>query len=407
MPVKTVGALFATFALLTAQASTQPKPAPAEKTLAANQYERRTIYHSPQSPGYTCWVGAWQLADGSLMCSFTQATGPLASRPRASDDLIRERGWELLRQRPSYDFTGLDLANVYLRSKDEGKTWERVAEDSFKTPGGQMSQGGSQIQLKDGSILRAVFGYHLPLNPELPQTGFLQRSTDYGKTWGLPQVLLSPDRVTYRVTRIRRLRDGRLIATGGIVDAPPASVTENELTERWRPLLMVSADDGKSWKGPVEVLTPEQAKGWSGEEWDAAELPSGDLLAIFRRRDPVERAKQVRWQGLLRKRGDRWVTQELGPSVFPHSGHPDLLAVREGVILHVATTGLDWTDDAGKTWHPVRFPTLPEGYRSGYYPIALQLKDGRILVFSHVGTHNGYGDRDQSVLMDSFRLSTS
>ncbi len=50
-------------------------PAEGQKTFTAEQFTRKTIYHSPQKPGYTCWVGAWIAADKSLMVAFDQATG--------------------------------------------------------------------------------------------------------------------------------------------------------------------------------------------------------------------------------------------------------------------------------------------------------------------------------------------
>lgn len=371
--------------------------------MIAEQYERRTIYHSPQSPGYTCWTGAWPMADGSLMICFTQATGPVTGREPAPEAVRAKLGWPPP-DRPEYDFTGLALAILYFRSWDGGATWQQVGADPFRTPGGQMSQGGGQIGLADGSVLRAVFGFHLPLNPELPQTGFLQRSGDGGATWGVPQVLLDPASVTYRVTRLRFLRDGRLLALGGLARVPSHAVDTWGLTARWEPLLLVSADEGGSWSGPIEVVPAEKAAGWGGEEWDVGELPEGDLLAVFRRRHPEDRTKQVRWQGRLRKQGAIWATAALGPAPFPHSGHPDLLTTREGAILHVATTGIHGTTDGGETWQPVSFPDLPEGYRSHYYPHALQTLDGCILVFAHVGAHDAYGARDQAITMDRFRL---
>ena len=45
--------------------------------VAVRQYSCRTIYHSPQTPGYTCWAGIWKMPDASLMVAFTQVTGPL------------------------------------------------------------------------------------------------------------------------------------------------------------------------------------------------------------------------------------------------------------------------------------------------------------------------------------------
>jgi hypothetical protein len=38
-----------------------------------------------------------------------------------------------------------------------------------------------------------------------------------------------------------------------------------------------------------------------------------------------------------------------------------------------------------------------------YYPKSLQLADGRILVFGHLGSDDPYGV-DQAIVMDAFRL---
>lgn len=95
------------------------------KGFVAEEYASKTIYHSPQTPGYTCWVGAWVMPDKSLMVACSQATGPLKDRPR-SKDLLKKMG--LNADDPGRDFTGLDLANIYLRSTDSGATWEKTAE---------------------------------------------------------------------------------------------------------------------------------------------------------------------------------------------------------------------------------------------------------------------------------------
>src|SRR5215211_4829328 len=81
---------------------------PVSSTFAQNVIghglKRKTIYHSPQQPGYTCWVGAWTMADNSLMVTFKQATGPLEGRPR-STDLFQQMG--IRKIDPQRDFTGL------------------------------------------------------------------------------------------------------------------------------------------------------------------------------------------------------------------------------------------------------------------------------------------------------------
>src|SRR5690349_20821734 len=59
----------------------------------AINHRRRTIYHSPQTPGYTCWTGAWSMPNGDLMVSFTQATGPVEGRPAAPPEALKQLSW--------------------------------------------------------------------------------------------------------------------------------------------------------------------------------------------------------------------------------------------------------------------------------------------------------------------------
>ncbi len=366
------------------------------KAFSAVGHSRRTIYHSPQTPGFTSWVGAWTMPDGSLMVSFTQATGPVEGRPRAPDDVQHRLTWPPTGH-PGYDMTGLDLRNVQLRSTDAGKTWRQVSADAFKSCMNGIT-GEAQTALADGTILRGVWGYYLPYNPELPKTGYLERSRDGTKTWGKPEVLLDPAEYSAWPKRIRLLRDGRLVVIGGVAQVPANSRTRAEYNGLFEPLLLVSSDQGKTWKGPIAVVADEHRRNWGGEEFDAAELADGDLLCVFRRVDPNNRGREVRWQGVLKKRGDTWTPGEVGPSPLPHSGHPELLATREGPILHVATSGIHWTLDGGKSWHRLDVPG------TAYYPRSVQAADGRIFVFGHVGGDDAYGKSDQSIVMDSFRL---
>ena len=366
-----------------------------EAQFSAVEHTRQTIYHSPQKPGFTSWAGAWTMPDGSLMVCCTQATGPVNGRPRAPKEVQHQLSWPP-RGRPGYDMTGLDLRNVHLRSTDAGKTWKKVSADPFKSCMNGIT-GEAQTALPDGTIIRGVWGYYLPYNPELPNTGYLQRSTDGSKTWGKPEVLLDSKKYSAWPKRLRVLRDGRLIAIGGVAHVPANSRTRGEYNGLFEPLLMVSSDHGKTWDGPISVVPSEHRENWGGEEYDAGELPNGDLLCVFRRIDPKSRA-QVRWQGLLKKKGDTWTPGDVGPAPFPHSGHPDVLATREGPILHVATSGIHWTTNAGQTWHKLNVPG------TAYYPRAVQAAGGRVFVFAHVGADDPYGKRDQSIVMDSFRL---
>jgi BNR repeat-like domain len=361
----------------------------ADDALSAVEYGRQTIYHSPQKPGFTSWVGAWTMPDGDLMVSFTQATGPTGGRPAVPKDVRQKLNWPPAGA-PGYDMTGLDLKNVHLRSPDGGKTWKRVSADTFESCMNGVT-GEAETALPDGTVVRGVWGFYLPYAKDLPRTGYLQRSTDGTKTWGKPEVLLDPKKYSAWPRRIRVLRDGRLIALLGVAHVPAGSHTRAKFGKQVEPMLIVSSDKGKTWKGPVSAVPKEQRAGWT-EEFDAAETANGDLLCVFRREGDAKR-----WQGLLEKAGDTWVARKATVSALPHSGQPELLATREGPILHVATTGVHWTAD-GKTWQPLKVPG------SAYYPRAVQTKDGRIFFFGHVGGDDPYGKVDQSVVMSSFRL---
>lgn len=365
------------------------------------EFSKRTIYHSPQTPGYTCWAGIWNMPDQSTMVSFTQATGPLKGRPKAPPDIRKQLTWPPSGHGDSYDMTGLKLANVHLRTTDGGNTWQQISSDTFKSC---MNWCTAQAvdALTNGTILRGVWGFYLPYDNK-PRSGFIQRSMDGSRTWGPPEIVLDPRKHTFMPKRIRVLKDGRLIMMGAMAKIPAASKTRKEYSGLLRPILMVSEDDGRTWLKPVEVLPEELRKPpYPGEEYDAAELPNGDLLLVFRWAaydlSTGKFIREERRQSILIKTNQTWKPGPIGPAPFPHSGHPELLATREGPILHIATSGISWTTDGGENWHDADV----EG--TGYYPSAVQLPDGRILCVYHQGGDNGYGDVDQSIGACSFRI---
>lgn len=364
-----------------------------ERTFKAAGYARQTIYRSPQKPGFTSWVGAWIMPDGDLMTCCTQATGPIKGRAQAPKDVQEKLNWPPPGA-PGYDMTGLDLKNVHLRSSDGGKTWRQTSADPFKSCMNGVT-GEAQTALADGTVIRGVFGFYLPYDADIPKTGFLQRSGDGAKTWGKPEVLLDPEKHSTWPRRIRVLRDGRIVMLMGVADFPAGSRTRAEFSKAIKPRLIVSTDRGKTWTGPIAAVPKEQPDGWT-EEFDVAELVNGDLLAVFRRANDAKR-----WQSVLKKSGQTWTAGITGPSILPHSGQPELLATREGPILHLATSGVHWTDDAGKSWHKLDVPG------TAYYPRSVQARDGMIFVFGHVGGDDAYGSVDQSIVMDRFKLSRS
>ena len=393
-----LGPVIVVVALLLSRSSEPDGPPPLPPAVHATAVERATIYHSPQTPGYTAWVGAWQMPDDSLMTGFVQATGPLdaAQRERTPANVLRTFGAPPEGD-PQRDFWGLALTSRFLRSTDGGKRWRPFRSDAFEAIGPYGYTSQATMALKDGTILRRVNGDDLRQVPSIPHTAFLQRLAPGAKRWSEPQVLLDPGRRTYQLSRIRYLRDGRLIATGNVWDVPATTTPRERAKTVSTYLLMLSDDGGKTWRNGLRI--PREVGPLPGNEWDTGELPSGDLAAVMRTQEGGE---QVRKQGLLEKDGDGFVLTNVRRAPMPHSGHPELLATRQGPVLDIATTGVSYTRD-GLRWQPLRFPS-GRSYRSNYYPRSLQTPDGTVHVFGHKGFDNPYGAVDQSISMDTFRL---
>src|SRR3954470_10083774 len=68
----------------------------------AVEHKRQTVYHSPEKPGFTSWVGAWVMPDGSLMTCFTRATGPIKDRKPAPKEVQAKLNWPP-KGAPGYD----------------------------------------------------------------------------------------------------------------------------------------------------------------------------------------------------------------------------------------------------------------------------------------------------------------
>jgi|GEM_PF-529797 len=348
-------------------------------------YSDKVIYHSPDTPGYTSWVGLIQLPDGTLRCDFRQITGP-TSNPVSS--------------------------SPKLESKDNGDTWTVISSGSS---GGTGSYGG--YQLSDDSFRGTVVlpdwitvVAHWPA-ADLSASGYTTWSKDKGKTWSKPVDFMPVDKYRCWPTLIRPLRDGRLVMFAGCYkrgDGPDRMI--NYMTK----MMFVSSDKGKSWGKPI-VLMPT-ADGVC-EESDFCELPNGDLLWIHRTEHYPDHMTEIhegayrmgptppdsywysdRLQTIARKTGDTFVMEKPTRVPFPHSGYPLVITTKEGLILHCGTDGMYYTADQGRTWNRLDIKG------TAYYPKGLQLKDGKIIIVGHIGSDDVYGTVDQSVYQQTFKL---
>ncbi len=361
--------------------------------VTATDVERFTVYHSPQTPGYTCWVGTWVMPDETLMISFHQATGPLSGRPHAPKDILERLTWP-----PGdgtnfgYDMTGLHQQLIYLASTDNGQTWEQVATYPYHSPMNGIGGRGT-VALPDETIVREVFGFYLPFW-DVPQTGCVQRSTDGGQTWGPLEPIMDVDKFIACFGRIRLLRDGRLALLGAYAERiPGVEVRRGSGSGPSQPAMWISTDGGHTWSEPIEVMPLKEGVKLTNE-CDLAELPDGRLLFVIRADKP-----RARWQSVLEPEGYTFRLVSAAQSILPYSGAPEMVFAREGVALHLATTGIHWTADAGETWHDLGIGG------TGYYPRSVQLPDGTIFCVYHRGGDNPYdGSVDQEIQAMTFRL---
>ena len=139
-------------------------------SVKAVDYAEKTIYHSPETPGYTAWVGLWQLPDGRIRLGFLQLTGPRDHIQSVSPN--RE-------------------------SVDGGETWKMLP-----LPPTDHETGRGMAVLSDGTLVR-------------PLGNGVLRSEDGGRTWGTCISLLPPETYHMDFPLIRPLRDGRLVAFAG------------------------------------------------------------------------------------------------------------------------------------------------------------------------------------------------
>lgn len=336
-------------------------------------YRAKQIYHSPETPGYTAWTGLWKLPNGTIQCDFVQATGPLSN--------------------PTFTYP-------VLQSTDSGQTWTRTLTD---VPSG-WTRG--MALLPNGTMVRPdATGLHFDATGHLnyPNNNFMgvQRSTDGGVTWSSSINLVSPgDYQNCLPLVIKPLSDGRLVAMAGLT---ASSVPADKVSQNMAKAMFVSSDQGQTWGEPIPLMTLAQG---ICEESDFVELPNGDLFFMHRLQHYDANGKylsQDRRQSTVKKVGDTFVPQTPTTPPWSGQGFPCELLTREGILLDMDLFGSHWSDDLGQTWHNLKVDG--QQLKTYYYPQAVQAADGTIVVTSHVRWDDAYGTIDESIKLQTFRLT--
>jgi hypothetical protein len=193
----------------------------------AVDYSEKIIYHSPETPGYTSWAGLWQLPSGRLRCDFAQLAGP-KDKPVGTVPV--------------------------LESEDDGVTWKHIADHPLRVVmlNGILQSlaetGRGMAVMKDGTLIRPA----QPNLFDGKQSGYIERSVDNGKTWQRVYPA-PPDQYKVYPTLLHPLRDGRAVLFAGVWkvgdDSNGSGVVQNLVKT-----IYVSSDKGKTWGKPVVLM---------------------------------------------------------------------------------------------------------------------------------------------------------
>jgi sialidase-1 len=327
-------------------------------------------------PGYGGFVG-WQspivLLDGTMLVGFSSGYWH-ASPPTAyfKQDPARLAEWKKLGMPTDINAPRGGRAEI-MRSTDGGKTWTRPTV-LIDTPWDDRAP--NFCQLKDGTILCSFFTYPGPSATDLARdparttlTGII-RSFDNGRTWEQePKRLPVPFRYDATDGPVIELKDGSALI---------CVYGRTEEARHDMVALCRTTDRGTSWE-----LLSTVATGHEMSETAVAQLADGRLVLISRPEGDVA------WSSDM---GRTWTKPvPLGVRLF----EPRLISLRDGTLLCLhgsyGAGGLRamLSTDGGQTWlcpaPKWGFPVDPSVYG---YAQAVELADGSVwAVYIHTGGH--------------------
>lgn len=337
-------------------------------------------------PGYAGFVG-WQspivLRDGTMLVGFSSGYWH-ASPPTAYFDAnpAARDEWAKIGMPVDIDAPRGGRAHI-IRSTDGGKTWSRP-EVLIDTPWDDRAP--NFCQLADGTILCSFFTYPGPMASDLTRdpartalTGII-RSFDNGKTWEQePKVLPVP--FVYDATDgpIIELQDGSAL----ICVYGREVGAPNEMVAFCR-----TTDSGETWELLSTLATDHEMS-----ETAVAQLQDGRLVMIARPEGDIA------WSS---DGGRNWTPpQPLGVRLF----EPRLITLRDGTLLCLhgsyGAGGLRamFSTDGGETWiapnEKYGFPVDPSVYGYGQ---AVELEDGSVwAAYIHTGGHSSQDARTEAL----------
>ncbi len=337
-------------------------------------------------PGYAGFVG-WQspivLADGTMLVGFSSGYWH-ASPPTAyfAENPAAMEKWKKIGMPTDIDAPRGGRAEI-IRSTDGGKTWSKPTV-LLDTPWDDRAP--NFCQLKDGRILCSLFTYPGPMAADLARdpaktalTGII-RSFDNGRTWEQePKRLPVPFVFDATDGPIIELQDGSALIC---IYGKTVDGKHGSVA------FCRSTDGGDSWELLSTVSTDHEMS-----ETGVAQLPDGRLVLIARPEGDIA------WSN---DGGRSWSKPvSFGIRLF----EPRLMTLRDGTLLCLHGSygkgGLRamFSTDGGQTWtcsnEKWGFPVDPSVYGYGQ---AVELSDGSVwAAYIHTGGHSTKAARTEAL----------
>ena len=340
----------------------------------AADFKEEQVYHSPEKPGYCAWVQLWRDTDGNLMVAFNEKRADKDKPKRGSAD---PKSMEDMGLSAKYDFTDLISETMYLRSTDEGTTWEEAS----RTAHGVITP----VSLADGRLLSVTWG----------MPGWLRESADVGRTWHNVRELMDPRYFDVFPFVMRLLADQKTLVivcpfapAWGSGKPLPTRISQIAGVQKFQAAFFWSTDFGRTLIGPIGLFP-----GVPVTEPDFCELPSGDLLFVHHRM----------YSGTCHRQLVRRTSLGLVPDPMEESSMntPEIFVrTLDGYLVGASRNGAyRWSDDDGLTWYPVE-----DAPNCNYQPRAVTLRDGRVMFAWHKGADLAYQETDMWIGRHVFRL---
>ena len=323
-------------------------------------------------------------------------------------DLIRLQNGELLvTAREASEHIASDGDVIMLRSKDEGKTWgEKQVIANIKNLD---EREGCGIQLKDGTILVAVFYNNLyredgeyewnwatkvNFNDGKRHLGtYIITSKDNGRTWSQPNFVETKG---MPFTDIEGPADAPIEMADGSILMPVMGYNVRGDIRNQTAVLLRSSDKGKTWAHFSTMAEDPGGKLGTFQEPAIVRTKSGRIIAAIRNRGPAEAI----WTTYSDDDGKTWKPVKPSPMI----GHPaDLMQLADGRIL--CTYGLrsgihsdpggvraTFSEDNGETWQIEKEVRVRKDFLNMDigYPESMQMSDGRILTVYYFNLFGRY-----------------